>query len=455
MQMKQIQKANAALVGILGKGKQGAEKYRMLRYCVSKEVDEGVLLFNLLTRELLLLTEEEFAGALEQPYLRKQWFVVPEETDEKKLVASVRWVQAAMTKTSDGYDAYTILTTTDCNARCFYCYELGRSRIPMSKETAEKTAQFIIANSGGNSVRLRWFGGEPLYNYEVIDLISERLHQAGVSFKSTMISNAYLFEEELAEKAATLWNLQRVQITLDGTEPVYNRCKAFIYRDGSPYQVVLANIERLLNRGIGVSVRMNMDFHNAEDLLNLADELAQRFAGQKKLSAYSHLIFDEKKSWDQRYSLEKWEELYAAWHRLEDRLEELGLGNARHLRVKRKLPQYHCMADNPDAVMILPDGNLGKCEHFTENEFIGNLDSSDRDQAVIEKFRKRCAEIPECETCFYYPECIRPAQCTGLNPCIPPERASLYRGLQKAMVNDYNRWKDKDTSDEEEVDELC
>ena len=82
--MEQILKANEAIIGILGKEKAAASGYRMLHYCISTEVEEGILLFNLLTREMLLLTREEFANAIESPYLRKHWFVVPEETDEKK-----------------------------------------------------------------------------------------------------------------------------------------------------------------------------------------------------------------------------------------------------------------------------------------------------------------------------------------------------------------------------------
>lgn len=52
--------------------------------------------------------------------------------------------------------SYTILTTTDCNARCFYCYELGRSRIPMSEQTAHEIADYISAPK----VNIHWFGGE-------------------------------------------------------------------------------------------------------------------------------------------------------------------------------------------------------------------------------------------------------------------------------------------------------
>ena len=83
--MKQIFTAQPLTLSILGKAKQSDNGYRMFQYCASTPVEEGVLLFNLLTRELLLLTEEEFSNALELPYLRQQWFVVPQETDDMNI----------------------------------------------------------------------------------------------------------------------------------------------------------------------------------------------------------------------------------------------------------------------------------------------------------------------------------------------------------------------------------
>lgn len=440
--MKQILPANDATMKILGKPVTSDAGYRLLRYCTSLPVEDGVLLFNLLTRELLLLTEEEYANVLTLPELREKWFVVPENTNEKKTVETIRLIQRTMAPPPKYITSYKILPTTDCNARCFYCFELGRSRIPMSEETALRTVAFIKENCGGNSVRLFWFGGEPLFNHKIIDLISNKLRECGIKFFASMISNGYLFDDELVEKAKNSWNLKNVQITLDGTEAVYNRSKAYIYRNGSAYQVVMANIDRLLKKGFDVSIRLNLDFHNADDLMALADILAERFAGQPNFYVYCHLIFDDKKTWDQRYSMEKWEELYALQHRLQLRLLELGISDARSWKLRKKLRQHHCIADNPEGVVILPDGNLGVCEHFSEDHFIGHMNSPARDQKMIASFRKRCDEIPACDTCFYYPECVRLEKCPELNPCFPPEQADLLWRTQVAMRNEYQIWKE-------------
>ena len=432
--------ANKGILGILGNCKPSSTGYRMLHYCVSTPVADGTLLLNVLTRELLLLTPEEFENVTELPYLRKHWFVVPEETDEKKLADMVRWVQKTMRKETDHFNRYTILTTTDCNARCFYCYELGRTRVPMSPETALKTAAFIRKHCDGKEVLIQWFGGEPLYNVPVIDLICRELHTYGVKFRSIMVSNGYLFDDDIIERAATQWNLKQVQITLDGTEAVYNRCKAYIYREGSPYQVVTGNIGKLLDKGIGISVRMNMDFHNAQDLLALSDELAQRFAGKTGLQAYAPLIFDENKTRGQRYTPEKWAQLYDAQRQLEEKLISLGLLNTASIRLNPKLKESHCMADCGTAVVIAPDGHVGVCEHFSESEFIGHIDSDEFNRDLRRSWQEQCDAIPECKTCFHYPMCVELKKCPDRMECIQPERLSRLRRTVRAMENEYRRW---------------
>ena len=170
-----------------------------------------------------------------------------------KYADQVRFIRRTMWKEPEHITSYTIFTTTDCNARCFYCYEMGRSRIPMSAETAHKAAAYIAAHCGGEKVHLHWFGGEPLFNKQVIDIICTDLAEKGIVYESMIISNGYLFDGATVEQAVSHWKLKSVQITLDGTEEIYNRSKAFIYKDGkSPYQVVLANIQRLLDAGVSV-----------------------------------------------------------------------------------------------------------------------------------------------------------------------------------------------------------
>ena len=60
--MQMISPANETVLAILKRFKSTTEQQRMICYCVETPVDDGVLLFNLLTRELVLLTAEEYAN---------------------------------------------------------------------------------------------------------------------------------------------------------------------------------------------------------------------------------------------------------------------------------------------------------------------------------------------------------------------------------------------------------
>ena len=443
--MEQIIDACSTTLGILGKPKQSGGGSRLAKYCVSFHTEEGILLFNVLTREMLLLTLAEYNAALSSAYLYERWFVISEDQNEKELTELVRWVRTSLHREPKHIRTFTILTTTDCNARCYYCYERGCARVTMGLETADKLVNYIQSHAGGKPVKIRWFGGEPLMNIPVIDRISNGLRARGIYFESHMVSNGYLFNDELVAEASHSWNLKEVQVTLDGTEAVYNRSKAFVYQEGNPYRIVMENIRRLLNAGISVVIRLNMDLHNADNLMELAEELAECFSGQKRLHVYAHPLFDAEGTGDKRYAPSQ---LYDELQRLEDFLCDHRLSANRFRGLRRELPPSHCMADSGNSVIVVPDGHLGLCEHYTDREFFGHIDSAERDQDMIASWRERCDPIAECGECFYYPECTELKKCTGRMECSEHRRIALRRDTERAMRNEYRRWLTEKAADQ-------
>ena len=209
-----------------------AGPYRWTRHCLRVPCEAGALLYHTMTGELLLLSSEEAGQAEGEGPLRQRLiehrYLVPAVFDEYEYARQFRKVGELMTKKRKEITAFTVFTTTDCNARCFYCYELGRPRLPMSERVARDAAAYIAKVSGGKEVKLTWFGGEPLYNAGVIDIIVDELRSRGVPFHAGMVSNGYLFDKETIRKAKEDWALRWVQITLDGTEEQYNHIKGFI-----------------------------------------------------------------------------------------------------------------------------------------------------------------------------------------------------------------------------------
>ena len=108
------------------------QTYRPMNYVVEQPVEEGLLLYHTLTKAMVLLTPEEAETYRKTPAaltpLIEQWFLVPQSFDDRLLSRQMRDVARMLEKKSDVITGYTIMTTTDCNARCFYCYEMGRPR---------------------------------------------------------------------------------------------------------------------------------------------------------------------------------------------------------------------------------------------------------------------------------------------------------------------------------------
>jgi len=431
---------NKNVLKMLGKIPDSIGKYRLLNYCVILEVAEGILVFNTLTRALVLLTRDEYEERFNNEYLKEHWFTVPEDYNEKGRVELVRWINSTMLAKQKNITSYTILTTTDCNARCYYCYEMGYQRVSMTEKTAIKVAEFIREKSGGEPVKINWFGGEPLYNAKVIDCICKSLQENQIAYESIMISNGYLFDDDTVNRAVNLWKLQKVQITLDGTEEVYNGSKAYIYREGSAYQRVLSNIERLLDAGISVIIRMNIQVKNADDLLNLTEELVHRFKERENIWAYAHVIFEDGTALEDLYSQSDLEKIYGSLLRIEERLISNGL--FKQERLARKVKQNHCMADSGKAVLINPNGALGLCEHFAESNLIGHIDSPEQDQEMKESWMET-KELSACEKCFSYPECIRLKKCPHNEDCPEQKQEYIRKKIQRAMYNEFVMWQNK------------
>ena len=425
------------------------EKYRPMYFVVEQPVDEGLLLYHTMTKALLLLTPEEAEVYKTHPAdlseLIELWYLVPESHDDRLLSRQIRDVAKMLEKKSTAITSYTILTTTDCNARCFYCYEMGRPRVPMTNETTQKTADYIISHCQGEKVSLHWFGGEPLYNKNVISLICNRLKEAGIKYSSRMTSNGYLFNDDIVSEATELWKLKKVQITLDGTENIYNRCKAYIYKDVNAYKRVIGNIHRLQNAGIHVSIRLNIDMHNAENLSELADELHREFCSPEGITIYLHMLFEQEKVLSEIKDKQKRIFIYSKICIIEKKLKEYGFYKKEQL--SRNIRINRCMADSDSSVVIVPNGHIGKCEHYSDDHFIGHLDKQGKNLEMIECFRETHDEINACDTCFFYPNCIWLKLCENTPNCYEEERNyrrwQIKQNIFRAYLNYQNKEQDE------------
>ena len=432
--MRIIIPARPLIERVIGRQKRAeGQRYRLMTYVVQQPVDDGVLLYNTLTCSLVLLTPDEVADITAQQELIDRWFLVPQEHDDRKACIEIRQMAALLTPATESINKYIILPTTGCNARCFYCFEKGTKPVTMTAETASKVVRYIVAHCGDKKVELRWFGGEPLVNTKVIDQICTELREQGVSFFSWMFSNGYLFDADMVRRAKDLWQLHHVVITLDGTEQTYNRVKAYVHRGVNAFERVLHNIDLLTAAGILVNIRLNIDMYNIGEMADLVELLHQRFGTNEHLSVHCIQLYGE-------HSPEDNAELFARRMQLEQQLMQYGFRG--QWGVRRDIKVNCCSADNDGSVVIAPDGHLGKCEHYIDSEFFGHIDSEERNEAVLRKFKERKPDIEACATCFYYPQCNRNrlVMCKKYN-CTPEYRQERLHETTEGMKNEYECYK--------------
>ncbi|MBQ0101710.1 MAG: radical SAM protein [Firmicutes bacterium] len=344
-------------------------------------------------------------------------FLVPEGYDDYgqtvRLRSIIRKLEDARRK--PGIYTYTILPTTACNARCYYCFEQGVKTETMTDETADETVAFIKRNCNGKEVFLDWFGGEPTVGARIIDRICLGLQKEGVVYSSSITTNGFLFDEEMVDRAKNLWKLKSAGISLDGTAETYNKTKRYVTSDPNPFDRVLTNIGLLAKACIRVSARMNYDLANYTQFADLVAEFKKRFGDDPMIGLTVHPVNDEHKDADGNllHGSEEWFDKKTL--ELNNLAREAGL-----YRRSYELPSlktHECKGASPTAITITPSGNLLRCsECLGPEEFTGNLETGETDREKAESWRK-VTDNGKCVDCVMFPDCMVLERCSGKRHC--------------------------------------
>ncbi len=443
--MKTIIEQPGFIVAALGKqAVVETEKYRPIKYLIFSECPRGILVYNTLTKELILTDSNECAvlksgkdiDISENKRLIEQYFLVTQDFNERECCDQLKNLFKLLDN-DDSITSYVIFTTSDCNARCFYCFERGQAKISLTSEKAIDVAKYIVKNAKNKKVAITWFGGEPLYNIEPINLISDYLEKSGIKFGANMVTNAYLFDEKIIETAKEKWNLKSVQITLDGTEEIYNKTKNYIYKNEiSPFLRVINNIKLLSEAQINVIIRINMDLFNKDNLYRLIDYLYERFSGNEYVSVYVRTLFDNTGKLQTERSDEDRKKLYDDLAKLQDYLSEKNMYHFQNLRSVYKL--NNCIGSSKHGVVIMPDGKLGMCNNHIDKYIYGDIYNGITDAKVIDDFLVYKKPVANCDNCPLYPNCARLEKCPYYTrDCEDYERNILISDLQKFMLNTF------------------
>lgn len=262
--------------------------YRLSKYVIKVELDEGMALYNTLNGALLFFNETEYIDEINKMYnsnnisfcrpelLKKLYDIYMiidrnmNEVDLANLIFLNRYKENRTLKV-------LIYVTNDCNFNCVYCPQ-SHSKTYMKEETMESictSIEELIKSGQYTSLSVSWFGGEPLLNIRVIEKGMTRFLEFSQKYRidvwGGITTNGYLLTQENIDILFSL-KVMEFQITLDGLEADHNKNRVLKSGCGT-WQTIWNNLIHMEHRHeeFCVYLRMNTNLENISGVIELSD----------------------------------------------------------------------------------------------------------------------------------------------------------------------------------------
>ena len=375
-------------------------KFKHSLYNVVKHKDRTYLIYNTLFNSMITLSDTEYEQYEKINFselflignLVDNGFLLPVSIDEFERYNYYKDILINK-MTLKNHNHYTVAVTSKCNARCFYCYEKGINYKDMSLDTADRLAELIVRSK--KEADITWFGGEPLLKTDIISYVSEYLRNHNKEFNSTIITNGSLLSEDMIKNKFSEWNVNGVQITLDGMKEEYLKRKCYCCGKDDVFDNVIKNIGLLAENEINVSVRLNIDKNNYEDCYKAAVFLKEIFRDIPYINVYPAFLYQHQNSLSSEYDrLACSSMIYKLYN------PEFSIMSWYPKVNQCFINQQGAFVIDTDGGILACDGDVGKQKtKFSDVFSADNFDNLEKPDTVIPEVREMC------RTCKFYPKC--------------------------------------------------
>ena len=393
------------------------------RFLLASEPQDGMVKVKNLLYASVIELDEEAANWLmngeidrfnqeEKELLFEHKFLISDETDENEVFTS------HYHKAWEELDVLLLhlVPTTGCQLKCVYCYEDGIVAKTVNKDTTTAISDWIslyLQNNKVSTLRIVWHGGEPLLCSKQIEqmmpVIKAIADEAGVTLETQIVTNGLFLFDEVASVLAK-FNLQRVQVTLDGPPDIHERRRA--PKDGSAgtFNQILANITNILDKKYieKVDLRINIDRENIDRTEELLDILVGTGI-QNQLYLSIGIVTNTLPGEDcSTGSTGHFQEFgFSEEQAIQGYIRVARAAKARGLRIPEEFViGPWCVARHPHAWTIGPDGEIYKCLSTVgrEDGIVGMLPEVPKDcgteahtmNRIQSCFVKECPVLPLC-----------------------------------------------------------
>lgn len=366
-------------------------------------------------------------------YIKKEKILmakVPETFVNNATIGIEQMLQNAM-------NSITLELTEKCNLRCKYCIynpshpsfrEFGKK--DMSVDTAKRAIDFLKEHSSNEkSIRIGFYGGEPLIRYDLIKEVvlysEEKFVDKELTFSLT--SNGCLLNQEMADFFVE--HDINVVFSLDGPQEIHDENRILVDGTGS-FKLTIRGIEILTTTykkvgkipNIGINIVTSppdygKKYMRIQEFLDSCEWFGEHVA--VTCSTVDYGVAEEEyrlPQSDEEESrrvqiydpLDKWSKEYSSENRKLFSEPTFVKGLLRiHRRTLTKEPvedywMNGCCVPGGRKAYITVDGNILPCERVGTTPFLGNIWNG----FDIEKIRKNYIEdyinnsIPKCRECW-------------------------------------------------------
>jgi len=369
---------------------------QLSRFNYSRKInDDYTLINNTLTGALDLIENNIWELFVEKKFTQIESDPLSNLTERGYIYPDISQEEAIFTKLFNSYlkkaksrpIRFVFCPTYTCNLNCIYCFEkdLGQNRHKFMDlnmlDKALKGAEMIAERNYGRMESVELYGGEPLT--EKTKGMVEKILNFALKIKApvTIVTNGVKAGQFTGILKPVKQYIEMLQITIDGPREIHDKRRSYKSGKGT-FDEIVSSIEMLLENGINVNVRVNIDNTNYQYLPYLCDYVENRgWLGHPHFkimlaevtdhctTSYNDVLIEPEKL------LVKIMELYKDHPRLEQQFGYYMFKPLRHLldiisgspNVSPKF--FNCESNLLELNIFCPDGLIYVC-----GESIGNPD---------------------------------------------------------------------------------
>jgi len=235
---------------------------------------DNYLLVNLLHGQADILDPQTAAAYESADYKDQEEFVAKKyliEAAEEKAIFKNKYLDFLDTRDNDEIQLFYVPWYA-CNFNCSYCYQEGYENDDSSidYEALKAFFTYIKTEFAGQRKYITLFGGEPLLPgkkaREFLDVFFSMAGENGVDV--AIVTNGYHLKDHI--DLFSKCKIREVQVTLDGTADVHDKRRPLKKGKVGTFNQISEGIDRLIEEGYAVNLRVVVDKENINVLPDLA-----------------------------------------------------------------------------------------------------------------------------------------------------------------------------------------